>query len=361
MFSKHKLQTILEEIKEISGLPLALFNERGRLLVNTDPVEDAVGDGVALFVDSSQESGRVGNWQLFQVDTRWQTEYVLAVEALTEECSLIGRMAACQIKNIISIDREQNDKNYFMQHILLGNILAADMMGRAKQLQVEQKRRLVYVIDLAQGVDGNVKEYLRHMFSSASDFVTEINDKSISLVKDIQGMEEKEFEQLATAMVAHLETEAMVKVRVGYGNPADNLKDLPRSYQEACLALTVGEIFSAEKAVISYNRLGIGRLIYQLPVNLCEMFLQEVFGGKIPERIDEETSMIIQRFFDNNLNISETSRQLFIHRNSLVYRLERILKETGLDMRNFEDALLFRIAMMVRAYVKQQKMKKKVN
>ena len=160
---------------------------------------------------------------------------------------------------------------------------------------------------------------------------------------------------LASMIVDNMHAEAMVKVRVGYGNRVNNLQDIAKSYQEAKMALEVGRIFYAEREIIAYNLLGIGRLIYQLPMSLCEMFIHEVFGDEIPDVFNEEISVTIQKFFENNLNISETARQLYVHRNTLVYRLERLQRSIGLDIRRFDDAMTFKIAMMVIAHMNQQK------
>ena len=165
-------------------------------------------------------------------------------------------------------------------------------------------------------------------------------------------------EQIARMIVDMLNTEAMTQVRVAYGNPVSEIKDVSRSYKEAKMALDVGKIFYAEKNIVSYTKLGIGRLIYQLPVPLCEMFMKEVFGDQLPDAFDEETQVTISKFFENNLNVSETARQLYIHRNTLVYRLEKIQKSTGLDIRAFDDALTFKIAMMVVSYMKYMDNKK---
>ena len=200
-------------------------------------------------------------------------------------------------------------------------------------------------------------ETVKNLFASTTrDFITEVDERSVILVKDVRDIETEDgLASLAEMIVANLQTEAMVQVRVGYGNRVDLLQDIARSYQEAKMALEVGNIFYVEENTISYANLGIGRLIYQIPISLCEMFLKEVFGEKVPDIFDEETTVTINKFFENNLNISETARQLYVHRNTLVYRLERIEKALGLDIRTFEDAMLFKIALMVISHMNYQK------
>ena len=200
-------------------------------------------------------------------------------------------------------------------------------------------------------------EILKNLFiSRTNDFITAIDEKNIIVVRSLDENDGyEEIEKIAKMIVDMLNAEAMSQVRVSYGNIIHEIKDVSRSYKEAKMALDVGKIFYVDKTIVGYNNLGIGRLIYQLPMPLCEMFMKEVFGGRLPESLDEETLNTINKFFDNNLNISETSRQLFLHRNTLVYRLEKIQKSTGLDIRVFDDALTFKIALMVSSYMEFMK------
>ena len=198
---------------------------------------------------------------------------------------------------------------------------------------------------------------VKNLFADRNrDFVTELDEQNIILIKDATDLKtEEDALHLAKTIVDNLHAEAMVRVRVGYGNTVNTLQDIAKSYQEAKMALEVGRIFNVEEETISYGKLGIGRLIYQLPMSLCNMFIKEVFGEKIPDILDDEEAMsTINKFFENNLNISETARQLYVHRNTLVYRLERIEKAIGLDIRTFDDAMTFRIAVMVIAHMRDQ-------
>ena len=194
---------------------------------------------------------------------------------------------------------------------------------------------------------------MKSLFGGKSkDFITAVDEKSIIIVKELKDTDTfEDMNQTARMLVDMLNAEAMSQVRVSYGNPVSEIKSVSRSYKEAKMALEVGKIFYADKNVVPYNNLGIGRLIYQLPIPLCEMFMTEVFGENLPDTFDEETLTTINKFFENNLNVSETSRQLYVHRNTLVYRLEKLEKSTGLDIRKFDDALTFKIALMVSSYM----------
>lgn len=202
--------------------------------------------------------------------------------------------------------------------------------------------------------DGNALETVRSLFSSKTrDFITAVDEKNIILVREVkQGETYSDLEKTANMLLDMLNTEAMSKVNVAFGTIVNEIKDVSRSYKEAKMALDVGKIFYSTKNVVAYSRLGIGRLIYQLPLPLCRMFIKEIFDGKSPDDFDEETLTTINKFFENSLNVSETSRQLYIHRNTLVYRLDKLQKSTGLDLRVFEDAITFKIALMVVKYMK---------
>ena len=357
MLSNHKLQVTLEEIKDISRIDLALYSDKGKLLASTYEEEGDMEEAIRFFADSMAESQMLSGCHFFKVLIENELEYILLAKATSEEAYMIGRLAVCQLRNMVSAYREQFDRNSFMQNVVLGNMLVVDMYNKAKKLHIEPAQRVVFIIEVSGKKDGIVMETVKNLFvSTTRDFVTEVDEKSVILVKDVRDMpEDEKLVELAKMLVDNLHAEAMVKVRVGFGNRVDLLQDIARSYQEAKMALEVGNIFYAESDTISYSKLGIGRLIYQLPTSLCEMFLKEVFGEKIPDIFDEETTVTIQKFFENNLNISETARQLYVHRNTLVYRLERIEKMLGLDIRTFEDAMLFKIALMVISHMNYQK------
>lgn len=209
------------------------------------------------------------------------------------------------------------------------------------------------MIETRQEKDGTALEAMKTLFASRTkDYITAVDEKSIILVKELKSDESyEELEEIAKMIQDMLNSEAMSAVRVAYGTIVNEINQVSKSYKEAKMALDVGKIFYAEKNIIAYNTLGIGRLIYQLPVQLCEMFMKEIFGENLPNTFDEETLTTINKFFENNLNVSETARQLYVHRNTLVYRLEKLQKSTGLDIRVFDDALTFKIALMVVSYM----------
>ena len=264
-------------------------------------------------------------------------------------------MATFQIQNLLVAYKERFDKDNFIKNLLLDNLLLVDIYNRAKKLHIETDvKRIVFIIETKTEKDTNALETVRTLFSSKTkDFITAVDEKNIILVKEIKPSETYEdMRKTAKVIVDMLNTEAMSSVNVAYGTIVNEIKEVSRSYKEAKLALDVGKIFYSDRKIIAYSNLGIGRLIYQLPLPLCKMFIKEIFDGKSPDEFDEETLTTINKFFENSLNVSETSRQLYIHRNTLVYRLDKLQKSTGLDLRVFEDAITFKIALMVVKYMK---------
>ena len=268
---------------------------------------------------------------------------------------MVGKLAAFQIQNLLVAYKERFDKDNFIKNLLLDNLLLVDIYNRAKKLHIETNvKRVVFLIETKHEKDVNALETVRSLFASKTkDFITAVDEKNIILVKEVKtGEDYGELEKTANMILDMLNTEAMTKVHVAYGTIVGDIKEVSRSYKEAKMALDVGKIFYNGKNVVAYSNLGIGRLIYQLPLPLCRMFIREIFEGKSPDEFDEETLTTINKFFENSLNVSETSRQLYIHRNTLVYRLDKLQKSTGLDLRVFEDAITFKIALMVVKYMK---------
>lgn len=358
MLTNQKLQNALNEIKTISKMEMALFTAKGKLVATTLELTQELDHVACDFASSVAEKETYGEYMLLRVVIEGETEYVLVTICADENASVLAQMAVCQIRNLAISFAEQFDRNNFMQNILLGNMLTVDIYSKAKKLHIEPEERVVFVVDTGKHKSDIAMELVKNLSETKSgDFVTSVDEHSIVLVKSMGNVPAEKREEYAKSvadlLVDNLHMEAMIKVRVGYGNIVSQIQEIAVSYQEAKMALEVGRVFYAECDTISYGRLGIGRLIYQLPKSLCEMYIREVFGGEIPEILnDEEAMSTINNFFENNLNISETARQLYVHRNTLVYRLERIEKAIGLDIRTFDDAMTFRIAVMVIAHLK---------
>ena len=355
MISNQTIQNSIEELKAITKVDLFVYDLSGLPVASTGNQTELSSELISGFAASPADSQVMGMHHLLKIMDGEEVMYVLVARGNGEDAYMVGKIAVCQLRNLAIAYKEKFDRNNFFQNLLLDNLLLVDIYNRAKKLQVEVSApRAVYLVETKLEKDGIVTKLLKGMFTYQSgDYITAVDESSVILIKALEeGSEYEDMMEIAETIVALMNSEAMLNVRVSFGTVVQELKDVSKSYKEAKMALDVGKIFYAEKNIAAYSTLGIGRLIYQLPVNLCKIFIQEIFGDNVPADLDEETISIVNKFFDNNLNVSETSRQLFLHRNTLVYRIEKIQKSTGLDLRNFDDALTFKIAMMVVNYMK---------
>lgn len=356
MVNSQMLKRQLERLQKASEIELSLYEKDGALCTTTLEKEDREAAGlIPLFIESEKEYKDVGTRHFFAVYNQDELSYVLLARG-GAHAPMIGRIAVNQITDLLESREDDFNKNNFYQNLLLDNLLLVDIYNKAKKLHIEAEiPRSVFVVELQGEQDDAVpRQLLKGLYGGRrNDFITAVDEKHLILIRAMSKKENyANLEEEARVMLDMLNTEAMINVRVSYGTIARDLKEVARSYQEAITALDVGQIFFSEKNIISYNSLGIGRLIYQLPVGLCEMFLQEVFGDSTPDDIDEDTMTNVLKFYECNLNVSETARALFIHRNTLVYRLERLKDFIGLDVRIFEDAMTFKLALMVYNYMK---------
>lgn len=355
MISNQILQDTIEGIKGITRIDLCVMDTEGKVLASTLRDADEYEKAVLSFVESPAESQVLQGNQFFKVFDDNQLEYVILAKGKTDDVYMIGKIAAFQVQNLLVAYKERFDKDNFIKNLLLDNLLLVDIYNRAKKLHIETDvRRIVFIIETKNEKDTNALETVRNIFSAKSkDFITAVDEKNIILVKEVKANESyDDMNKTAKVIVDMLNTEAMSTVHVAYGTIVNEIKEVSRSYKEAKMALDVGKIFYGNRNIIAYSNLGIGRLIYQLPIPLCKMFIKEIFDNKSPDEFDEETLVTINKFFENSLNVSETSRQLYVHRNTLVYRLDKLQKSTGLDLRVFEDAITFKIALMVVKYMK---------
>lgn len=357
MISSQTIQTSIDELKAIAKVDLCVYDLSGALVASTTTQLDITADLISGFANSPADSQVIGIHHLLKIIDEGELLYILVAKGSGEDVYMIGRIAVSQLQNLIIAYKERFDRNNFFQNLLLDNMLLVDIYNRAKKLHIEVSvPRAVFLVETHMEKDSIVTELLKGMFSSHSgDYITAVDESSVILIKALDADYTNDtLMEIAEIIVTMMNTEAMLNVKVSFGTVVQELKDVSKSYKEAKMALDVGKIFYAEKNTIAYSALGIGRLIYQLPVNLCKMFIEEIFDDNVPFDLDEETLTTINKFFENNLNVSETSRQLFVHRNTLVYRIEKLQKSTGLDLRNFDDALTFKIALMVVNYMKYQ-------
>lgn len=355
MISNQILQSTLDGIKQISRVELCIIDTEGVVQASTFEGAEQYAQPAVLFAKSPADIQELQDCQFVKVYDDAQLEHILLAKGGGESTYMVAKMAAFQVQNLLVAYKERFDKDNFVKNLLLDNLLLIDIYNRAKKLHIDaEARRVVFILETSCEKDTSSLENVRLSLGTKNkDFITAVDEKSIIVIKELQPSDDyAEMDQVARHILDSLEPEKRAHAHVAYGTIVGELKEVSRSYKEARMALDVGKIFFDEKNIIAYSSLGIGRLIYQLPMPLCKMFIREIFEGKSPDDFDDETLTTINKFFENSLNVSETSRQLYIHRNTLVYRLDKLQKGTGLDLRVFEDAITFKIALMVVKYMK---------
>ena len=359
--SNRLFQGVIYQMKDAFDRTTGVIDENGVVIACSDlgkmgSVKSGVVEGIPFKNEVMAHEGCTYRY----MGAGQKSEYIVFIEGEDKMAEKMSKLLAISLGNIKSLYDEKYDKGSFIKNIIIDNILPSDIYIKSKELHFNiEEPRIVFLIKFFGKTDMLPFEMLQNMFpDKAHDYVISVGEHDIVLVKELKpGTEMREIEKMAVNIADTISTEFYTKVAIGISTIVENIKDLAKAYQEAQVALEVGKVFETEKNIISYENLGIGRLIYQLPTTLCDMFLQEVFKKGSLESLDRETLMTIQCFFENNLNVSETSRKLFVHRNTLVYRLEKIRKLTGLDLREFEHAITFKVALMVRKYLDSKTVK----
>lgn len=359
MISNQVLQHTIDGLTDIIKVGMTIFDTEGHILVSTSQ-DDREDDGrnVKGFCESPADSQVVNGYQYFKVFDETHLEYIVRIDGRDEESYTVGKIITFQLQSLLVAYKERYDKENFIKNLLLDNLLLVDIYNRAKKLHIPiEHRRVVFVIELPEEKNNEIVEGVRRLFSESMDtMITAVEEDSLIVIRELASYEgDAKVSEIANTIFEILPETDGGRPHVSYGTIVNELREVSRSYKEARMALDVGRIFYPESSVVEYNSLGVGRLVYQLPVPLCKMFIREVFGEQSPDSFDEETLVTIQQFFDNDLNVSETSRQLYIHRNTLVYRLDKLQKSTGLDLRKFSDAITFKIALMVVQYMTYMK------
>lgn len=352
------LQSCLSDLKRITRVDFCLFDSNGEEIAGTFDEWRLYKADIIAFLKSAADSQDLQGHLFMKI--REGKEYVLIEHGSDGDGYALGQIACSEISHILKASMQEMDEKHFYQELFDGNMEQKEILEKAAALEItDNLLRVVYLVEIEKDLLESGKELLSNLFDEqGQDFVSYMDCKLL-LVKALKNKkEEAKLLEYARQIESMLNTEIMASVRVSYGNAAHNLEECTKSYHEAKVALEVARIFYDGRTVAAYAALGIGRLIHELPISLCEMFLDEVFGGKKLNFTEEELNTI-NKFFENNLNISETARELFIHRNTLVYHLEKLQKTTGLDIRRFDDALTFKIAAMVDRYLKQKKLEDK--
>ena len=358
--SSRIFQSVILQMKDATKRCIGVVDEQGNVVASSDL--SLMGARLPDLMIPEQESRE----EVFVIDNRsfrcvgeagYRGEYCVFVDGTDEMAHGLCVLASVALAEAKASYDDKHDTTTFVKNIISDNILPGDVYVRAKELHFNTEApRAVYIIRQNSGAEVAVMEHVQTNFAAADkDFLLSTSETDVVFIKELQpGFEQAELERVALQVQDSIQRELGLRVVIGIGSPVNHLRELADRYKEAQTAIEVGKVFDTEKTVISYGNLGIGRIIYQLPTTLCEMFLSEVFKKNPIEALDQETLYTINKFFENNLNVSETSRKLFVHRNTLVYRLEKIKKLTGLDLREFDHAIIFKVALMVKKYLDTQ-------
>lgn len=346
-------QPMLDQIRAISDREMGVMNNSGTVVASVgEPIAEELAGDVVMNNLHNGKPMIYADYTFIAFGMRNMTDYVAYVRGTDTETQKFCQFMAVSLSNLQVHCGDKYDKTNYLKNVLLGNVLPGDIFLHANELQIDiETPRVVYIVQLQEATDISVQHILQNMFPE-QDFVIGLDNLNIVLIKALPSDHSPEMlSKIAKSIVETLNAELMLQVYVGMGTPTESINDIARSYSEAQLALEIGRVFDGETYILSYDALGIGRLIYQLPSKLCELFLDEIFKKESINVLDDETLLTIYKFFENNLNVSETSRQLFVHRNTLVYRLDKIERLTGLDLRNFDDAVIFKVAILVNKYL----------
>ncbi|AUS95514.1 CdaR family transcriptional regulator [Clostridium thermosuccinogenes] len=357
-------QNLIYQIKSIISQEFGILDEYGQIIACSD--DSKVGKEIPIpqKLNETDDVCISGNYAYKRIYIKKKPEYIAFIEYTDETSLKFLSLISINVINMKLYYDEKFDKSSFLKNVLMGNALPGEIAVKAKELHIAYNAyRVVFLIKTEKNKEMYVHETIQGLFPNKSkDFIIVLDDEFTVLIKELKPDSDlKEIEKVARSIVDTLNTETMVKAMVGIGTVADSLAGTMQSFKEAKTALTVGDIFSNDSSIFHYNNLGLGRLIYQLPENLCRLFLKEVFKEGSFESLDAEYLTTIQKFFDNNLNVSETARQMFVHRNTLVYRLDKIKKITGLDLTRFDDAIILKFAMLIKKYLDRGAKEKGLN
>ncbi len=357
--SSRIFQSVIQQMKDATKRCFGVADDQGNVIASSDL--SLMGYTIEEISTALPEAGSdlfaAGGRTCRTIGVGGRGSYIVFVDGVDEHARSVCILAAVALGEAKAGYDDKHDSATFVKNIISDNILPGDVYVRAKELRFSAETpRSVFIVRQNQGAEVVVLEYLQGLFPARDkDFVLSMSEADVVIIHELNpGFDPGELERTAEQIQKSLEKDVGVRCVVGVGSPVMHLRELADRYKEAQTAIEVGKVFDTEKAVISYESLGIGRIIYQLPTTLCEMFLAEVFKKNPIESLDQETLYTINKFFENNLNVSETSRKLFVHRNTLVYRLEKIKKLTGLDLREFDHAIVFKVALMVKKYLDTQ-------
>ncbi|MGI6545009.1 MAG: PucR family transcriptional regulator [Fastidiosipilaceae bacterium] len=351
------LKQCIRKAAEFLDRGAGVTDATGTVLVSTDESQIGTSEPDALILCESDDMLSVTEFKTFRkISAVGNPDLVCYIDGTDQVSQTYLEFLCNWLMTALHDGTNESDKCALIKNILLENELPGDIPLKARDHHIPYAvTRTVFLVRVPEANGSAAQEILKDLFPNRRmDFVLAMDETNMVLLKELGEDPKAQIDGIADLVAESFAQAEIGPVYIGVGMTVDTLKDCSRSYREASLALTIGDIFEPDNKTMHYNKLGLGRLIYQLPPTLCRMFLDEVFPQGSYDMLDSETLHTIDKFFENNLNGSETSRQLFVHRNTLVYRLDKVQKITDLDLRNFDDAVLFKLASMVRKYLEKQ-------
>lgn len=346
---------LVEEIKSITNEEFGIVDESGTILACTD--ENKIGTAISDISEVLEDKKDIclyQGWLYKRIFVKGKLECLIYLGKDSPDNRKFIAVLAVSVSSIRSCFDDKYDKTGFIKNVILDNVMPGDVTIKARELHIQNGvYRVAIVVKVEKSKDVHSNEIIANLFPNKNrDFIVVLDDESTAIIKEVKAKDDaREIDRTARIIYDTLTSEYTSSVHIGIGSITDNIKEIARSFKEAQTALHVGSIFENEKQIFHYENLGLGRLIYQLPATLCKLFLKEIFKEGTYEMLDSEMILTILKFFENNLNVSETSRQLYVHRNTLVYRLEKVKRITGLDLTKFDDAIVFKISMLVKKYL----------
>lgn len=325
----------------------------GKIILCSD--ESIEGDYIKEVNDLDPITGKISKGEeLFYmpIGVPGKLDYFAFIRNEKEHNKKLLKMIVLFAESFFNSLVDGGDSDDFCRSALYGELEDDDLNKGLEMYRIREKARRAVLVIQHNEAEYSISEMITNIFPEDENIIVELGRDKLAYIIELKEDEDIAYlNKSCRAIVDTIEEELMVSAHAGIGNIVENFESIYLSYSNAELALSVGDIFEYEKNVSDYNTLGIGKLIYTSDKKVLEDFLTESVSRKTFELLDDEIIKTVQSFFKNNLNISETARQMYLHRNTLVYRIEKVMKITGLDLRNFDDAVSFKAAYMVKCYI----------
>ncbi len=251
-----------------------------------------------------------------------------------------------RLRELLLSVKDHTRRDLFWQNLLLGQMSREEILLLSHRLHIDMSARWVlFLVAFLQDM-GEMGQSVLMTYVGSRDKLVKLDDRHAVIIKK-EGKKPLDIRQIAENLSDTLQAEAMVMVKVIYDRPVSDLNALPESLKHCEAALRISGLLYGESRVVSYDELSFEKLLFSVPKETAEEFLRERAPDFDVTMLDNEMMSTITTLFRNELNLGDTAKELFIHRNTLVYRLEKFEKQTGLDLKRFDDAVVCRVALIL--------------